>query len=100
MRLLKSSLTSHVLHLALLLTVSSCCVHAQTANIPARITQAIDETNLVTLSGNVHPLARPEFDEGPVADAQPLNRILLLLQRSPEQETALQQLLEDPQNKS
>jgi hypothetical protein len=35
---------------------------AQTNNIPARITQAVDEKNLVVLRGNVHPLARPEFD--------------------------------------
>ena len=32
---------------------------AQTNNIPARITQAVDEKNLVVLRGNVHPLARP-----------------------------------------
>lgn len=73
---------------------------AQTVPVPARITQAIDENNLVTLRGNVHPLASPEFDQGPVADAQPLKRMLLLLQRSPEQETALEQLLEDQQNRS
>jgi pro-kumamolisin-like protein/Big-like domain-containing protein len=73
---------------------------AQTVLVPARITQAIDEKNLVTLRGNVHPLARPEFDRGPVADAQPLKRMLLFLQRSPDQESALQQLLEDQQNKS
>lgn len=73
---------------------------APTVPVPARITQAIDEKNLVTLKGNVHPLARPEFDQGPVSDAQPMRRMLLLLQRSPDQETALQQLLEDQQNKS
>src|SRR6266446_4338713 len=100
MRLLKPALASHASRLALLLTVSSCCVHAQTSNIPARIIQAIDEKNLVTLSGNVHPLARAEFDQGPVADAQPLNRILLLLRRSPDQEAALRQLLDDQQSKS
>src|SRR5207249_381710 len=72
----------------------------QTTNIPARITQAIDEKNLVVLHGNVHPLARPEFDQGLVADAQPLKRILLLLQRSSDQETALRQLLDDQQSKS
>ena len=71
---------------------------AQTTNIPARITEAVDEKNLVGLRGNVHPLARPEFDQGPVADAQPLKRMLLLLKRSPEQETALQQLLEEQQS--
>ena len=73
---------------------------AQTTSIPARITQAIDEKNLVVLRGNVHPLARPEFDQGLVADAQPLKRMLLLLQRSPDQESALRQLLDDQQSKS
>ena len=62
--------------------------------VPARITQAIDETQLVTLKGNVHPLARPEFDQGPVADATPMNRMMLLLQRSPEQQAALQTFME------
>src|SRR5207249_3047411 len=73
---------------------------AQTTNIPARITQAIDEKNLVVLRGNVHPLARPEFDQGLVADEQPLKRMLLLLQRSQDQETALRHLLDDQQSKS
>ena len=78
------------------------CGHAaaQTANIPARITQAVDENNLVVLKGNVHPLARAEFDRGAVADEQPLNRLLLLLQRSANQESALRQLLDDQQSKS
>src|SRR5882762_2548713 len=73
---------------------------AQTTNIPSRIAQAVDEKNLVVLKGNVHPLARPEFDQGVVADAQRLNRMLLLLQRSPDQEAALRQLLDDQQSKS
>jgi pro-kumamolisin-like protein len=63
--------------------------------LPARITEAIDETNRVTLRGNVHPLARPEFDRGAVADSQPMTRMLLLLQRSPEQEAALRQLMDE-----
>jgi hypothetical protein len=61
----------------------------------ARITQAIDEKQLVLLRGNVHPLAQPKFDQGAVSDAQPLDRMLLLLQRAPEQEAALHQLLDD-----
>src|SRR5260370_21251546 len=62
---------------------------AQTAPVPARITQAIDETQLQRLKGNVHPLARPEFDEGAVSDATPMNRMLMLLKRSPKQEAQL-----------
>jgi subtilase family serine protease len=87
----------------LLISLSACPfwrATAQTRVIPARITQAVDEKNLVVLKGNVHPLARPDFDQGAAADAQPLNRMLLLLQRSPNQEAALRQLLDDQQSKS
>jgi hypothetical protein len=73
---------------------------AQTANAAVRITQAVDEKNLVTLKGNVHPLARAEFDQGAVSDGQPLHRMLLLLQRSADQEASLEKLLDDQQNKS
>src|SRR6266404_1294550 len=66
--------------------------------IPTRITQAIDETQLVRLHGNVHPLARPEFDQGPVASELPMQRMLLVLKRSVEQESALGQLMVDQQN--
>ncbi len=72
---------------------------AQAAAIPARITQAIDETQLVRLRGNVHPRARPEFDRGPVSDATPMDRMLLLLQRSPDQEAALRQFMDEQQMK-
>ena len=68
---------------------------AQTRPTRARITEAVDETNLVQLRGNVHPLARAEFDQGVVADSQPMNRMLLLLQRSPEQQAALSNLMEE-----
>src|SRR5712664_1120028 len=66
---------------------------SQSAAIPARITQAIDEARMVQLKGNVHPLARSEFDQGAVSNATPMKRMLLLVQRSPEQEAALQQLM-------
>lgn len=78
-----------------LLTLAGVRTSAQTQGIRARITEAIDETNLVRLRGNVHPLARPEFDQGVVADSQPMNRMLLLLQRSPEQQAALSKLMDE-----
>src|SRR5215469_3280096 len=71
----------------------------QTPAAPARIRQAIDETQLARLKGNVHPLARPEFNRGPAADSTPMSRMLLVLQRSPEQEAALQTLLGEQQAK-
>jgi subtilase family serine protease len=73
---------------------------AQTPAAVSRITQRIDENNLVTLTGNTHPLARAEFDQGAAADNQPANRIQLLLKRSPQQETALRQLLDQQKSSS
>lgn len=61
--------------------------------IPSRIVQPIDETKLVKLQGNTHPLARGEFDKGAVDPQLPMERMLLLLRRSPEQETALEEFM-------
>jgi hypothetical protein len=60
----------------------------------------VDEANLVTLRGNTHPLARPEYDQGAAPDDLPMERMLLLLQRSPEQEAALRKLLDEQQVKA
>jgi hypothetical protein len=72
---------------------------AQAPAVAARITQAIDETQLVPLKGNVHPLARPEFDRGPVSNATPMKRMTLLLQRSPDQQAALRQFMDEQLSK-
>jgi hypothetical protein len=85
---------------ACILAFPFCRATAQTTNTPARITQAVDPKNLVVLQGNVHPFARPEFDQGPAPLDLPMERILLVLKRSPEQESALLRLLDDQQDKS
>lgn len=69
---------------------------AQAQSQPAwRITSPIDDRVRITLKGNVHPLALPRYDQGVVPDSLPAERMFLLLQRSPERETALQQFLQD-----
>src|SRR6266446_3648206 len=73
---------------------------SQAPAIPARITQPIDETQLVRLRGNVHPLARPEFDQGVAPPNLPMQRMLLMLKRSPEQDAALDQLMAEQHDKS
>lgn len=67
------------------------------AQVPggSRITGPVDDHARVSLPGNVHPLARARFDQGRVPDSFPLHRVLLLLQRSPDRETALQEFLQD-----
>ena len=82
MKLAKPSNILIPLLVGTLLTFAVGRASAQTLPVRARITEAVDETNRVQLRGNVHPLARAEFDQGVVADSQPMNRMLLLLQRS------------------
>jgi hypothetical protein len=65
-----------------------------------RISRPVDPSDLITLRGNTHPLARPEFDRGAAPDSQPINRMLLVLKRSSDQEAALRQLLDEQQAKS
>jgi hypothetical protein len=88
-----------VLRAAAQSTPDSSAASAQTPAVAARITQAIDEKQLVHLKGNVHPLARAEFDQGAVSDSTPMNRILMLLQRSPEQQAALRQFMDEQLSK-
>jgi hypothetical protein len=64
------------------------------------ITQPVDETKLTVLKRNTHPLARPEFDLGTAPATLPMKRMLLVLKRSPEQESALEELLDDQQDRS
>ena len=71
---------------------------AQTVANAARITQPIDESQLTVLRGNTYYLAEAQYDRGPAPASLPMNRMLLVLQRSPQQEAALQQLLAQQQD--
>jgi len=64
------------------------------------ITQVVDESQLTTLKGNTHPLARHEFDLGTAPASLPMARMLLVLKRSADQETAVRKLLDDQQDKA
>src|ERR1700756_1803288 len=65
----------------------------QTALQQARIVEAVRNDKVVTLPGNVHPMARSANDRGLLPDRQPITRMHVLLQRGAAQETALQQLM-------
>jgi subtilase family serine protease len=64
------------------------------------ITQPVNESQLTVLRGNTHPLARPQFDLGTASPTLPMQRMLLVLKRSPQQESALRQLLDNQQDRS
>jgi pro-kumamolisin-like protein len=73
---------------------------AQKSVAPSRVVETVDDTKTVTLSGNVHPLARTAYDQGALPDSQPMTRMLLLLQRSSAQEQSVRQLIDAQQTKN
>ena len=72
----------------------------QTGPIRALVTQAVNDNDLTTLTGNTHPYARAEFDQGAAPLDLPMNRMLMVLKRSPEQDAALSKLMDEQQDKS
>jgi subtilase family serine protease len=62
--------------------------------VPSRIAGPIDEARVVTLAGNIHPLARAEFDRGPLDVDTGLGRMMLVLEPSAGQQAELDALVE------
>jgi subtilase family serine protease len=73
---------------------------AQTNQARSMVTQPVNESQMLVLKGNIHPLARTEFDRGPAPATLPMENIQLVLKRSPEQEAALEELLREQQDPS
>jgi len=69
---------------------TSALAQAPTNRIAARI----DETQVTTLQGNVHPMARGDFDQGAVNAETPLEHMVLQLEPSAAQQAALDALVE------
>ncbi len=73
---------------------------AKAAQAPTLVTSAINEGQMVEVKRSVHPAARTEFDQGAAPDNLPLERMLLVLKRSPERQAALDQFLNEVQQPS
>jgi hypothetical protein len=71
-----------------------CWCAASVAQAPAvRVVAPVDESRLVTLTGNTHPLARARHDRGRVSPDLPMGDLVLVLRRSPEQQAAFDRFL-------
>ncbi|MGO9084920.1 MAG: Ig-like domain repeat protein [Candidatus Sulfotelmatobacter sp.] len=84
---------SAILTVALfVLVVAPGMMRAQTGSAisptPTRALERVDESQLVVLEGQTHPLARVEYDRGPVDPGLALNDLVLVLKRSPERQAA------------
>jgi trimeric autotransporter adhesin len=101
--------SSKILGVALALIILITCSANLSAQTPAsvapttsvaRVTQAVNESNRVTLKGNTHPLANGKNESGVAPDSLPMERMLLVLKRSPDQQAALKAFIEGQQSKS
>ena len=87
--------------ICLALLASSCAltsahaeVHSGSSSARPLITQKIDNSNLVTLHGNTRGAGPGMVDRGAVAEDFKLDHMMLQLKRSPEQEKALADFME------
>ncbi len=84
----------------LIMLCSGMVAEAQTGLVRPLITRTIDEGQLQTLTGNVHPLAKPANDQGAAPGDLSMERMLLVLNRGAAQQSALESLLAAQQNPS
>jgi len=74
---------------------------AVSAQVAPRISRPVEDSRFVRLPGTTHSLANPASDAGRVTGDLPMDRMLLHLLSTPEQDAALEQLLaeqQDPQS--
>jgi hypothetical protein len=87
-----------IFRIALFSALSFAAVALAAPPVPPRVQGPVDDAMRVSLHGNAHPPTQagldPGQDQGAVEDSQPAGRMLLLLQRSPAQETALNDFLQ------
>jgi hypothetical protein len=67
--------------------------HAQIGAARLLVVAPVDESQRVTLAGNMRPEAKAANDRGRVADSLPLQHLQLLLKRPAERESALQRYI-------
>ena len=98
---------SNLFSLFFLAGIPVAALHAQTdthihsrpaaAALP-RIAAEVDDSNLVTLQGNIHPLATEANDQGAAPASLELGRAILMLKSTSAQQAALDRLADDQQN--
>jgi len=96
-----SLLPRKTMQLALSAFTLSLCLAGSALAQSILIRDAIDETRLVSLTGNTRPEVKTAIDNGAVADDFRLEHMLLLLRRPAEQQQALDKYVEelsDPQS--
>ena len=99
MRIVKSLLTAMLPAVLPALLIASSLSSLSHAATPDRISGALSGGQTVTLRGNVHRKALPQFDQGPVDPAMRLGTITLMTLPTAAQQKALTQLLAQQQDR-
>jgi pseudomonalisin len=79
------------------LSVTAAVSFAQTPP-PDRVLETIDQGQMTTLPGNVHPWARAQFDQGRVDPGMEMQGVTMAFKLSLSQQAALDQLLAEQQD--
>jgi hypothetical protein len=69
-----------------------------TSPVSAGPGRVIDDKDIVVLPGNVHPLARAQFDRGKTQPSLPMERMVLTLGLSPAKQAELDRFLDEVHN--
>jgi subtilase family serine protease len=73
--------------------VPAASAWSQAVTPSVQILHPVDETRLITLQGNTHPLANARTDRGPVSPDLPMTGLILVLSRSPQQQAAFEKFI-------
>src|SRR3954470_13400153 len=84
--------------LVLILSFTFLVISLAPAETVPRITQSIDSRRMAPLRDNVHPLAKPEFDQAALDQSKSLERVTIVFQRTAEQQQALEKLAAEQQD--
>ena len=90
--------TADLLGVFAFVAIAALATTAQNSQPRSLVTKPVNESQMVVLHGNTHPLARAEFDRGAAPDSLPMENMMLVLKRSTEQEAALATLLREQQD--
>ena len=77
--------------------LSPALTSAQTSVVQPQITAAVDNTARATIAHSTHPLALPAYDTGRMSAAAPMERMILVLGATPDQDYRLRTLLDSQQ---
>src|SRR5450755_3136120 len=86
----------HIRHITVLALPIFFC--GSTFAQQSRITQKIDNSQRVSLTGHLHPKTVPEYDQGRVSPSMAVSYVTVALAKSATQQADLDQLLADQQN--